>query len=346
MKITLPQKIKVSGHLVPDALRLCREWEISPLAARKDPLFRKVLKRKLRDRHYASLSGEQIARELQIWFKEETGQTLDLESPLTLNQKIQWLKLYDSTPLKTRLADKYAIREWIREQIGSRYLPQLYGVWDRFEDINFRELPDRFFMKATHGNSFNYPVPDKNRLDIRDAEQHFREWLNINFAWSYGFELQYRDIPPRIICEEYLEGGSKGLLDYKILCLNGRPSLILVTGDHQAPRVRNQLFDPDWNRIQDSLRNAIFNETIPRPEQLDELLSLSEKLCSGFACARADFYILENGDIRLGEMTFTSHSGTHRWEDPQNDRRLGEMLTLPKEKYYLPGLSRNRAGTY
>ena len=54
---------------------------------------------------YKNLPAEKYEEELKIWYKKEKGEELDLNNPKTFNEKIQWLKLYDSTPEKTLLAD-------------------------------------------------------------------------------------------------------------------------------------------------------------------------------------------------------------------------------------------------
>lgn len=92
---------------------------------------------------------------LKKWYKKRTGKTLNLDNPKTFNEKIQWLKLYDNSPLKTQLADKYLVREWIKEQIGEEYLIPLLGVWDNFDDIDFDKLPNQFVLKANHGCAWN-----------------------------------------------------------------------------------------------------------------------------------------------------------------------------------------------
>ncbi len=72
--------------------------------------------------YYKGLHPDQYVENLKEWYKEQTGKTLNLEHPQTYNEKIQWMKLYDSTPLKTRLADKYLVRKWVKEKIGEQYL--------------------------------------------------------------------------------------------------------------------------------------------------------------------------------------------------------------------------------
>ena len=100
---------------------------------------------------YKLAPPDKLAELLCDWYFEKTGKKLDLSNPRTINEKIQWSKLYDSTPLKTRLADKLLVREWVKERIGEQYLIPHLGVWENFDDIDFNNLPKRFALKCNHG---------------------------------------------------------------------------------------------------------------------------------------------------------------------------------------------------
>ena len=118
--------------------RLQRQWQI----------------KNLNPKHYPAVLANS--------FQQRMGRPLDLNNPKTFTEKLQWLKIYDATPLKSRLADKYAVRSWIAEKIGDEYLIPLLGVWDNFDDINFDALPDKFVLKCNHGSGMNIIVRDKN----------------------------------------------------------------------------------------------------------------------------------------------------------------------------------------
>ena len=45
-------------------------------------------------RWYGRLPEKCREEELESWFQAETGKTLNLHSPQTFNEKIQWMKLY------------------------------------------------------------------------------------------------------------------------------------------------------------------------------------------------------------------------------------------------------------
>ena len=72
---------------------------------------------------------------------------LDLEHPKSFSEKLQWLKLYDRNPRYTQLCDKYEVKAIVGDIIGHEYLIPTLGVWEKFEDIDFSKLPERFVLK-------------------------------------------------------------------------------------------------------------------------------------------------------------------------------------------------------
>ena len=280
---------------------------------------------------YKGLHPDNYIRELKDWYKQSTGMSLCLENPQTFNEKIQWLKIYDSTPLKTRLADKFLVRDWVKEQIGEQYLIPLLGVWDQFDQIDFDRLPDQFVLKANHGCGWNIIVKDKNVLDKAEAKRKMDKWLNTNFAFCNGLELHYKDIPPRIIAEAFLENEGRELYDYKIWCFNGKPEFIVFMADRHI-ELKVAFYDPGWNRLPFVYTFPRYEKSAPKPENLDEMLKLAEALSKDFIHARVDFYALDDGSVKFGEMTFTTASGECRWNPPEYDLIVGQMMTLPKSR--------------
>lgn len=280
--------------------------------------------------YYANLSPEAYRSELQEWFLDVTGRKLDLDNPKTYNEKIQWLKLYDSTPLKTRLADKYLVREWVKEKIGEEYLVPLLGVWDSFDEIDFDALPQRFVLKANHGCAWNLIVKDKSQLDLEDARRKFQTWMKLNFAYRNGLELHYMNIRPRIIAEEYLENDHDDLHDYKVFCFGGKAHHIMYLTDRKVG-MKMSFYDLDWKKQNFVYTFPLNDQEVPRPQRLEELIAVSEKLAQGFAHARVDFYILNDGTLKFGEITFTSASGMCKWNPPEQDRIYGDLIQLPEK---------------
>ena len=188
---------------------------------------------------------EAYGDKLKIWYKDKTGKELNLDSPKTFNEKLQWLKLYDSTKLKGLLSDKYESRQWLKTELGKDYSVKILGVWDKFNDIDFNKLPNKFVLKATHGSGWNIIVRDKNKFNIDDAKKKFDSWLKIDYAFVMGYELHYSYIKPRIIAEEYLEDD---IIDYRFYCYNGSPKEVWVDKYSGSENHRRTIFDINWNK--------------------------------------------------------------------------------------------------
>lgn len=280
-------------------------------------------------KYYLRLPAEKREEELKSWFQAETGKTLNLHSPQTFNEKIQWLKLYDSTPEKTRLADKYQVREWVRETIGEEYLIPLLGVWDSFEEIDFAKLPERFVLKCVHGSGMNAVIQDKSAVSMKKLRRQFRYWQQSSYGIGPMQEWHYRDIPHRIIAEQYMENVDGDLYDYKFYCFGGEPKYIQVIqgrgGDSQMG-----FYTLDWQDAGFGHHHFGQMKHKPaRPAQLSKAIELARKLAQGFAFVRVDLYLLGDEQIYFGEMTFTPASGIRHWEPETADRMLGELMALP-----------------
>ena len=269
--------------------------------------------------------------DLEQWYTKRFG-AFDLDNPKTFNEKIQWSKIYDSTPIKTKLADKYLVRDWVAEKIGDKYLIPLLGVYDSFEEIDFDKLPNQFVMKCNHGSAMNIVVKDKSKLDLVDVKSKLDKWMHENFAFKVGCELHYRDIPPKIIIEKYMDDGTGDLRDYKFTCFNGEPEFVWIDSDRHTEHKRN-LYDLQWNQMKAKVNTNY--DTFPSPEKpkcFDEMVDLAKKLSTGFNYVRVDFYVI-NDSVYFGEMTFTSSSGTEDIWPASFERRLYKKFKLPKLAY-------------
>ena len=279
-------------------------------------------------------AAQERARNMEQWWYRVKKTKLDLENPQTFNEKIQWLKLYDSTPIKTRLADKYLVRDWVKEKIGGEYLIPLLGVYDKFEDINFKKLPNQFVIKCNHGCGYNIIVKDKSQLDLEEVKAKLDKWMNENFAFHVGYELQYRDIEPKIIIEKFIENeGTNDLYDYKFWCFKGKVKYIQFLSERNLDGLKMAFYDTKWNKQNFVYDHPLDTKTIEKPDNLDLMISLAENLAKNFNYARVDLYRLNNGKIYFGEMTFTSASGTCGWSDAKINKYLGSLIELPKLAY-------------
>ena len=284
-------------------------------------------------RYFLSMPDSKREEELKIWFKSETGKELDLKCPKKFNEKIQWLKLYDSIPLKTVLADKFRVRGWVEERIGEKYLIPLLGVWDKFEEIEFDKLPEEYVLKGAHGSGMNVIVRRDKPIDKKEAKKKFDFWMKSYYGIGPMQEWHYRDVPHRIIAEQFIENVGGIPSDYKFYCFNGKPTYVqLIEDRNDDPQMA--FFNLDWSDA--SFTNRHFGKmkkNEEKPKQLEKAIELATKLSEGFAFVRVDLYFVSDEDIYFGEMTFTPASGVSHWVPEEADEMLGKMITLPKEKY-------------
>lgn len=265
----------------------------------------------------------QYVENLKIQFCRANGYSLNLENPKTLSEKLYWLRAYDNTPLKTQLADKYLVREYVKEKIGEEYLIPLLGVYDHFDEIDFDSLPQRFVIKCNHGSSYNIIVGDKSTFNKEEAKIKTTVWLNENFAYRYG-EMHYRDIPPKIIIEEYIENIEGAIYDYRYYSFNGKPTNIIV-GNIQHNR--RAFFDLEWNDLKATYSVCEFEDNVLKPKNLTKMNELASILAQGIKFARIDFYNI-GGQIYFGEITFTPRVGNDNFNPPKWNIKLGDLLKL------------------
>lgn len=159
--------------------------------------------------------------------------------------------------------------------------------------------------------------------------------MKVNYAYRWGMEPQYKNIKPRIIAEEYLENDDHDLYDYKIWCFGGEPKYIQFLSERNTNGLKMAFYDTQWNRQEFVYDHPRLNHEAEKPDNLDEMLEIAAKLAKDFCHVRVDLYHLNNGEIKFGEMTFTSCSGSCNWDPPEYNKILGDMITLP-EKSELP----------
>lgn len=285
------------------------------------------------DNYYQALTKEEYPSAVSQWFRG-CGQTLNLENPITFNEKIQWLKIYGDVEFMSKLADKYRVREYVAEKIGKQYLIPLLGVWDNFDDIDFKKLPNQFVLKCNHGCEYNIIVKSKEDFNCEKAKIKIEKWMSEDYGIVGGFETQYSLIPRKIIAEEYIEQIDGGLYDYKIHCFNGEPQFIQVIGERDLEKHKGfqMIFDLDWNEQYFTLSYyPKFKHRIEKPSNLKEMLDVSRKLSDGQIYARVDLYDLKN-EIKFGELTFTPGSGAYPYNEfwrKEDNEMLGKLIKLP-----------------
>ena len=266
---------------------------------------------------------------VKLHYKYQTGKVLHLKNPIDFNEKIQWLKIYYKPPILTQVVDKYEVRSFVSERVGSQYLNEIYGVYESIDAIDFNTLPARFVLKATHGYDMNLIVEDKRKLNFSKVQCMASKWLHSNH-YHDGKEWAYKNIKPRLIVEKFLkENNKEDINDYKFYCFNGTPKFLKV----DMNRYQNHstcYYDLQWNILPFSKDdNFAIAEAGSKPKHFEEMIEVSTKLSRGFPFVRVDLYNIE-GQIIFGEMTFYPADGRLAFKPEQYNQIIGGYINLPE----------------
>jgi len=267
---------------------------------------------------------------LRIVYRKYIKKELNLENPQTFNEKLQWLKLYDRKSEYTMMADKYEVRKYIADKIGEEYLIPLIGVWDKFADIDFDQLPSQFVLKCNRDSGSVVVCKDKNTYDFESAKFKLVKAFNYNYFYNFR-EWPYKNIIPKIIAEEYLYDLSGEINDYKLYCYNGKVKCTNVnSGRNSKSGVKYTFFDNDWNRLPFKCIYENDERNISKPQYFEMMTNLAEKLAANVPFLRVDFFEI-NKKLYIVELTFYCEGGFGKFEPDLYDEMLGSWLILPKK---------------
>lgn len=282
-------------------------------------------------------------------FKKRMGYDLDLRNPKTLNEKINWLKVYFRTPYHTICADKYKVRDYVKSKIGEEYLVPLFFMTREPEKINYQTLPDEpCIIKTNHDSSGGIVVRSKADIDWDYIQQRLKKRLSRNY-YHRGKEWQYRDIEPCIIVEKLLNGKNGSFpFDYKLHCFNGKVNMIQVDLDRFTDKHCRNWYNTNWEREPYRWSSKIGKthytdpspEDVERPETLEKMIELSEKIAKDFIYVRVDWYEVE-GKLYFGEITFHHDGGTRPILPVEWDLKLGNRLNLPIDTHKTGAIAEN-----
>ena len=260
-------------------------------------------------------------------YKLIMGKPLKIENPTTYNEKIQWLKLHDRNPIYTNLVDKYEVRKYISKKIGKEYLIPLLGLYNKYEDINFEILPNQFVIKCTHDSGGVVICKDKSKFDFKKAKRKINTAMRRNFYYT-GREWPYKNIKPRIIIEQYMEDKkAKELIDYKVMCFDGKPEFSFTCTERYNSGLKVTFFDLDWNKMPFERHYPASKKEIEKPANYKLMLEFSKKLSENIPFVRVDWYEI-NGKLYFGELTFYPGSGMEEFNPEEWDEKIGNLISI------------------
>ena len=294
---------------------------------------------------------------LKLKYRLNLGKKLNLNNPITYNEKIQWLKLNDRNNQYTLMVDKIEAKKIVAKVIGKEYLIPTIGEFNTFDEIDFSKLPNKFVIKCTHDSGGLIICRDKNKFDCNKARKIINKKMRKNYYYL-SREWPYKNIKPRIIIEEYMDISNSdvtitkdkriitaeslqekvGLLDYKFMCFDGDVKFLFLDigvigkGTHHAKEYYRNVYDADFNLMSFRETRDNYPIKIKKPKNYDEMLKIARKLSANYPHLRVDLYNID-GKIYFGEMTLYHGSGLSNIFIPEiYDEKIGEYINL--EKYF------------
>lgn len=268
---------------------------------------------------------------IQLQYRIKFGRKLNLKDPKRFTEKLQWYKLYYRNPIMKQCVNKYAVRDYVKSKGLQDILVPLYAHYNRVEDIDWENLPDRFVIKTQHdGGGWNVViVQDKKNLNKEEVIQKLSFSGTKSEKNAVGREWAYYEIPKGIIAEELLtnhENPGAPINDYKIYCFSGVPKYIHVDVDRFIGHKRN-FFDVQWNQLDLQSEYPNYPGTIAKPDQLEKMLKIAGILSEDFPFVRVDLYDV-NGKVYFGELTFYPSAGYADHHPDEWDYEFGKDFEL------------------
>lgn len=258
---------------------------------------------------------------LYVQFFLQTGKIMNLRNPKTFQDFIQFYKLYYRNSSMRLCTDKVEVRKYVKQKGLESILIPVIGIYDKAEDINYENLPDKFVMKASDGGGNNQVLICQDKKEFtKDSLLNIAQiWMSaprsrkhIAREWAYD-----NNIPRKIIIEELLENpdGRPDMDDYKFFCYKGKFKVLEWHKDRSQNHTAAH-YDENLQYMPEvKIYNGIWEKT-PFPPNFTEMVKVAETLSQEFPFVRVDLYNLK-GKIYFGEMTFYPASGYYVYH-PEN----------------------------
>lgn len=260
------------------------------------------------------------------------GKIINFDNVKTYNEKLQWLKLHMRNPAYSKYVDKILVKEIMKKIIGNEYIIPTIEVWDSPDKVDFKHLPNKFVLKCNHNSGTGmFICKDKSKVDKNKILKLLKNGFEEDY-YKYSREWPYKNVKRKIFAETLIEDSSSCLDDYKVLCFHGKAKLIEYIHGRFTDEVFEQFYDTEWNKLpitQSTFGVANDYKTSEPPKLLKKMIELSEIISKQFIHARIDWYC-SDGRLYFGEVTFYDGSGWCRFDNPDDDLKIGSWIDLEK----------------
>lgn len=265
-------------------------------------------------------------RYLKKKFMKKLGYTPNFKHPQSFNEKINYRILFDRSPIYTKLADKYFIRQLVTNKIGEKYLVPIISVHKRVSGINLSDLPDKFVIKCTHDSGSAIICTNKSEIDIQQIKQKINQHLKKNM-YVITREWHYHKLSPLLMIEQYIplfiDDKKNKITACRNHCFEGKVKYIEIDIVNADGNEYTNVYDTKWI-LQPLKIDHKENTTLTLPSHISETLELSEKLCLSYGYTRVDF-LLSIDKIFFSEITLTPNAGRMPIKPIEWDYILGSL---------------------
>lgn len=247
---------------------------------------------------------------------------LNLNSPSTFNEKINFLKLNDRSALRSKITDRLWVRDYVKSLSPECELIPLLWTGTVLDFEIYESLPQEFVLKANHGSKM-VKIVNKETDDFPSLQGLCQQWLNKDY-YLLGREKVYQNLEKYLIIEEKLADGKSDVPpDFKLHCFNGKVEIIQVDSDRFKSHRRN-LYGRDFAPI-DAEYGFKKGELIPKPKRIELAIAIAEKIAVEFNYIRVDLFLI-NEKVYFGELTNFPDNGMARFYPSSFDLYFGEKL--------------------
>ena len=265
---------------------------------------------------------------IALSFAKRYGYNINLDNPTTIQDKLMWLNIFDVNPLKSLCADKIKLHDYSKLILGEDICIPIIKIYNNTKEINFDELPNQFVLKCNHGSGMNIIVNNKSQLNYYDTINKLNHWLSVDFTFQNGFEAHYHDIVKKCFVETFMNDGNTSLYDYKFWCFNGESKFYTIN-DGFGHSKWMYFYDMNQNKL--PLKRTDYHDEalkeVKQPSKFGEMIEYSKQLSKLFKFVRVDFYEINN-KVYLGELTFTPGACLFSYTNPEDNIKIGNLLTL------------------
>jgi len=246
----------------------------------------------------------------------------NFKKPRSLNEKINYIKLYNRNPLREMIVDRLKVREYIQKKSSECLLPKIHWSGIEFSKEIWNKLPNQFVIKANHGSKM-IEIVDKREDSYEELKSKTIKWLKKDYS-KFGREWIYENLEKYLIVEEKLELNGDIPPDFKFFVCSGKVEMVQLDLDRFSTHARN-IYTRDFKLMDATLFHNNSTEIVEKPKCYDKALLIAEELAIDFDFIRADLYLIDD-KVYFGELTNTPGNGFEKFNPIALDFDLGSKL--------------------